>query len=276
MTTTDHELGASVGQWNALVRRARIGRDRKAAALVVSSYARANGTGIHCGVARVAVDLECSHRTARRYLAWLREVGLIELVRAGNRRRGHSDEYRLILGPDVLENIEVPDPAAYKLMCDEAQQRGRSSRDVTDGAVDNFYQGSSFVSHDLPQPDADQGSSLVSHENADQGSNEARSGVTLDDPPSSTYISQGRSTSQADDEDPRTDVAVGGSSAPRPPENTKRDHPPAVVVEIRPGASREPPHLSRRWSTRGQEAIAEATARVAARKAANQARKEAT
>jgi hypothetical protein len=252
VTTTTHELGATVGAWNAVVRRARIGRDRKAAALVVSSYARANGTGIHCGVARVAVDLECSHRTARRYLAWLREVGLVELVRAGNRRRGHSDEYRLILGPNILEDLDVPDPSTYREMC----------KDVGDA-----NHGSSRVSpDDESSPTTDQGSSLVSHDPRDQGSNEPRSGVSLNGRPSPTSISPTRSTSQADDEDLRTDVAVGGP----------RRSDPAVVVEIFPGASQEAPYRPPpRWSTRGQDAIAEAMAATAARRAAHQARKEA-
>src|SRR6187551_772209 len=108
-----HELGAKVGAWNALVRRARMSDRQKLAAFILSSYADPDGTGIHCGIARLAVDLGASYRTAQRYLAWLRDVGLIELVAEGNRRLRKSDVYRLILGPDVLENMEVLDPSAY-------------------------------------------------------------------------------------------------------------------------------------------------------------------
>jgi DNA-binding transcriptional ArsR family regulator len=249
--TEAHEIGATVGAWNALVRRARIGRDRKAAALVVSSYARANGTQIHCGVARLAVDLECSHRTARRYLAWLRDVGLVELVREGNRRRGHSDEYRLILRPDVLSNLQVPDPAVYMAM-------------VQDAGGPN--QGSPKVSHDdHASPTEDQGSSLVSHDDRDQGSNRLGSGVTLDDPPPTSTTSQGSSTSQADDEELRTDVAVGGG----------KTRGTAVVVELFPGAAQEPPYRPPPGATRAQAVVAEAMARRAAARAAH-AQKEAT
>lgn len=251
--TSNDDIGATVGQWNALIRRARIGRDRKAAALILSSYARANGTQIHCGVARLAVDMECSHRTARRYLAWLRAVGLIELVREGNRRRGHSDEYRLILRPDILETLDVPDPSQYASMC----------RDVNDAT----NQGTPKMTHDDHAPAAeDQGSLRMSHDDPDHGSNRLGLRVTLGDPSPSINTSQVRTTSQADAEDPRTDVAVGG---PAKPES-------GVVVELFPGASREAPYRTpaRRWSTRGQDSIAEATARCAAARDAH--RSEAT
>lgn len=123
MTSTAHELGASVGAWNAVIRRARVGREHKAAAFTMSSYARADGTRIHCGVARLAVDLGVSYSTAKRALGWMRKTGLIELVRVGNRRRNLSDEYRLILGPDVTEQIEVLDPAEHKRLTDGLRGR---------------------------------------------------------------------------------------------------------------------------------------------------------
>jgi len=107
------DYGASVGAWTSLVRRARLGPSRKAAALVVGSYANHDGTSIYCGGARLAVDLECSLATAKRHLTWLREVGLIERVRRANRRRGYADEYRLTFGPHLLEHIKLPSPTEY-------------------------------------------------------------------------------------------------------------------------------------------------------------------
>lgn len=98
----------------ALIRRARIGRDRKAAAMIIASYADSSGRSIYCGISRLALDLEVSYSTAKRYLKWLRDVQLIERVRKGNARRGQSDQYRLIFGPDLIEHIELPDPAEYE------------------------------------------------------------------------------------------------------------------------------------------------------------------
>lgn len=120
------DLGCKAGAWNALVRRARIGRERKLAALTVGSYADKNGRDIRCGVARLAVDCEIGYSTARRHLSWLRKVGLIEVTKKGNRRIGRADEYRLILGPDVLEHLDVPDPTVYMDMIEQVRESNRA------------------------------------------------------------------------------------------------------------------------------------------------------
>jgi DNA-binding transcriptional ArsR family regulator len=115
MSADDPEdYGAKPNTWNALVRRARIGIKLKAAALIVSTYASPSGRDVKCGVARLATDCEVSYSTARRYLAWMREVGLIELVRPGNHYRKRADEYRLIVGPDVHARLDIPESDEYR------------------------------------------------------------------------------------------------------------------------------------------------------------------
>lgn len=277
MTSAAHELGASVGAWNAVIRRARIGRERKAAALVVSSYARANGTGIHCGVARLAVDLEVSYSTARRYLAWLRDVGLIELVRAGNRHRNLSDEYRLVLGPDVMEHIEVLDPARHKALSDAMREGNRSgSRERTkrvaearqrtpEGPVDNGSSALTQMSAEGSGSDEGLRSPRASAETGVLRSFEATSALTQDERPSLRCISHTRSISPkpSDDGDPRAQLTL---QAPTPREE------PTPVVELFPGVSQEaryrPPP---RWSSSAMDAVAEATARRAQRRAEHHA-----
>jgi len=96
----DSRAPLSQGAWFALVRRARLPRDLKAAALVVGSYANADGSEVFCGIARLAVDLDCSYSTAQRLLRRLRELE-IEVVRKG-RKRGMSDEYRLVNGQTLV------------------------------------------------------------------------------------------------------------------------------------------------------------------------------
>jgi hypothetical protein len=256
--TEAHEKGISVGAWNALVRRARIGRDYKAACFVVSSYANTNGTHIHCGVARIAVDLEIGYSTARRYLAWMRKVGLIELVRAGNRRKNLSDEYRLILGPDVMEHIEVLDPADHKRLTDELRDANRTR--VKDYA-EKVDLRSAEVSAEEADPDGDLRSPKGSAKEVDQRSFEGRSALALGERPPRLYTFPKGSTSPADDEDLRTDVAVDAPG-------------PSVVVEIFPGASLEPPYVRPAGATRAQEVIADAIARRALARAAHA--KEAT
>lgn len=69
--------------------------------------------------------------------------------------------------------------------------------------------------------------------------------------------------------------AVDLSTDPHPPRVPEASADPPIVVEIFPGASQEAPYRQPpRWSTRGQEAVAQAQAAVAARKAAHRAHKE--
>ena len=124
------DYGASVNDWVNVVRRARLGRTTKFIALLLASRADADGTRIFPGVARLAVEAECDYRTARRALDRLRKAGLIEVARRGARRSGKSDEYRLILVPDLLERCDVPTPAAEQLVIQklaEQQHRAPSS-----------------------------------------------------------------------------------------------------------------------------------------------------
>ncbi|GII89709.1 hypothetical protein Ssi03_76990 [Sphaerisporangium siamense] len=125
-TDTGDDVGAKQGEWNDVVRRARIGREKKLAMLMLSSYANSDGTSIYCGVARLAVDCGVSYRTAGRYLAWAREVTLLQMVKRGNHRKGRSDEYRLILGHLVNEKVTIPDPDAYRKLVGEIASANRA------------------------------------------------------------------------------------------------------------------------------------------------------
>jgi DNA-binding transcriptional ArsR family regulator len=269
VTSNAHELGSSVGAWNAVVRRARIGRERKAAALVVSSYANADGTGIHCGVARLAVDLEVSYSTARRCLAWLREVGLIEVVRAGNRQRKNlADEYRLILGPDVLETDRSARPGRPQ------RPRRRPARGQPGG-----IQGSAMVTRNQPVDNSDCGSPKVTPDRAETaevcgssrvtpkvgsaGQIEVFCGSPMGEPPP-------RLCTSPKDLPPTTTTDDGGLGGLVTLEATRKsEEPRAAVVEIFPGATKGRPHRTPSRATHVRDAIAEASARVAARKAAH-------
>lgn len=123
---TGDDCGVSVNEWVNVVRRAQLGRTNKLVALVIASYADPDGTRIFPGVARLAVQAEVDHRTARRALAALRAVGLIEVARRGNRRGGKSDEYRLILADDLLERCDVPAPAAEQLVIQKLTEQQRN------------------------------------------------------------------------------------------------------------------------------------------------------
>jgi DNA-binding transcriptional ArsR family regulator len=126
-------------EWMQTVRRANIHPERKAACLIVATYAhvadrpdlgKVLGEGICPGVDRLALDLRRSVATARRHLEWMRDVGLIVLIRRGNRRRRQSDEYRLALSNDALAKAEIPDPDEYKELIGCAKQPDRDRHKV--------------------------------------------------------------------------------------------------------------------------------------------------
>jgi hypothetical protein len=277
-----HELGASVGTWNALVRRARMTDKQKLSALLISSYANPDGTGIRCGVARLAADLGASYATGRRYLAWLRNVGLIELVQAGNRRRQTADVYRLIIGPDVLEHLEVLDPEAHKALGEglreanrEASQQ-RAKRAAAEHqrspmqSAEPIDQRSPGVRVDEVPAEPEPTLNYLGVDNRDQRSNDPRSTLTLDEPPPPLRTSPvNTSLAKTPAADVRTDVAVAREAKPEEPEF-------GVVVEIRPGISQEARYRPRpRWAA-ATDAIAEASARRRAAEAAYRAQQEAT
>lgn len=258
-----HELGCQAGKWNALVRRARLTDRQKLAALTVGSYADSDGGGIHVGAARFGVDMGVSYRTARRYLAWLREVGLIELVRAGNRRRGWSDEYRLILGPDVLEHLEVPDPDKYEAMIEDLKL-------AKNGTARKPDQGSAKVTPDKSGPAEASGVSPTCPPiNPIRGQTGVDQGSAIGDPPPPITTSQERSTSQkTSGGDLRTEVAVEGDPEPEPEI--------ARVVELRPGITQEAPYVRPpRPQSFAQQNLAAAAARRRAAVAAYRAQQEA-
>jgi DNA-binding transcriptional ArsR family regulator len=246
-----HELGADLGAWNALVRRAQITDRQKLAALVVSSYADPDGTGIHCGVTRLAVDLRVSYRTAQRYLSWLRQVGLLELVREGNRRRRLSDEYRLIIGPDILEHFEVLDPDRYDEMRTDLRDARSAKRDQASPKND-AQSAPAFA-----PVESDQASPRLSYKDGDQASNSASSGVTQGVPPPSNITFPNRSTFPADDGDLGTDV-TGPRAKPDEDPNPDSSSPPKKCPDglssaTRPDGKPECPICRRRASRPGIE-----------------------
>lgn len=85
--------------WEQAIRDAKLGPTVTAVALVLSTYANADGTSIHPGEARVADGLGTSRSTVTRALQKLRGEEWLTKVRDGNSRTGQADEYRLSL-PD--------------------------------------------------------------------------------------------------------------------------------------------------------------------------------
>lgn len=121
------DYGAGVNDWVNVVRRARLAPTTKLVALTLASYADPDGTKVFPGVARLVVQCRIRFSTARAGLADLRHAGLIERVRRGNRRRGQSDEYRLILAADLLERVDVPTPDEERAEIEQVKERNVSA-----------------------------------------------------------------------------------------------------------------------------------------------------
>jgi hypothetical protein len=126
VSADDADFGVSLGKWFGVVRRARLDLKRKNVALVIGSYANTDGTSVKCGVARLAADCEMGFSTARRYLAWMRDAGLIELVKVGNRKSKRSDEYRLTVHPHTEKAINALAEDEYRELVDGMKATNRA------------------------------------------------------------------------------------------------------------------------------------------------------
>ena len=96
-------LPCDMFEWQRVVRRIEMQTTTKRLALVLSTYANADGSHVIPGTERLVLVTCTSKATVARHLDLLRGLGLIERVKQGNRHRGHSDEYRLTLPPNVLD-----------------------------------------------------------------------------------------------------------------------------------------------------------------------------
>lgn len=139
------EDSTTVRQWTDILRRLRFGKrvavgktgvagsTIKAVALAVATYADSDGSRVFPGLARIAVDLEIDYTTAKRAMAVLRDLGLLQLVRAGA-RRGRADEYRLALPADLLERLVVLSPSQYDLEVERIRSATRRTHPAGTGA----------------------------------------------------------------------------------------------------------------------------------------------
>ena len=250
LTTFDEvtDLGTTLGAWNAMIRRAQLTDEQKLMCLLVASYADNQGEDIHCGVVTLAVDSGRGYSTARRYLGWMRKVGLIELVKEGNRRKGLSDVYRLIVSPNLSQFVPVMDPDESQVAKDEMRAQNRlasstrthkakhrvdeplpltvdlrspnESAEATDSPVDGAVY-NHVDNPDLRSPWTSAGTAVVgtpsaltvvSAENGHLRSHSGSSALTQGEPPPPLYTSPKEHTSPTTtNEDLRTNAA--GSNA---------------------------------------------------------------
>lgn len=100
-------------EWERSLRRLTIGRPRKTVALMLATYADADGSNAHPGLDRLAADCESDERTIRRNLTHLVELGLLVRTFSGSRagRRQLADCYALTMPANVIAIGLTDDPA---------------------------------------------------------------------------------------------------------------------------------------------------------------------
>ncbi|WP_378735368.1 helix-turn-helix domain-containing protein [Nocardia brasiliensis] len=96
-------------EWERIARRVQMHSTTKYLALMMATYADADGSRIRPGVERLALVMCVSEKTVKRAFADLRALGLIERTKQGNRHRGLADEYRLTV-PSTLLDEALLDP----------------------------------------------------------------------------------------------------------------------------------------------------------------------
>ena len=111
--------------WVKLLKRARLGRTVKGAAMVLSTFADfETGRKVRPGTARLAHEAEISPELAGRVLAVLCAAGLLEKVG----KYGNTDEYRLIIAEDMSGRpgrVPIPDPVQHEQLIEKIRDRER-------------------------------------------------------------------------------------------------------------------------------------------------------
>ncbi|WP_043843768.1 helix-turn-helix domain-containing protein [Amycolatopsis taiwanensis] len=146
--------------WERLVMASQLPATTKLVAFVLRTHADPDGTRVKPGLPRLAVLTGLSYETVKRARQELVRAGLLALHKRGNRRRGHGDEYRLIIAEDLLERLQWRTPSEIDAAAAEISTR-RAEAEQTRRA--KKHQGSA----DSPET-TDQGSES-SPENPDQG-----------------------------------------------------------------------------------------------------------
>lgn len=250
---------AAPHEWFGLVKRARLGtshlgRERKRALLVFGTYAdtgkengQVPGEHVHCGVARLATDLEIGFSTAQRYLAWMRSTGLVELTAKGSYRLGLADEYRLTLPtPEQADELRILDPTAYKelvggkVRANKARHKPKVS-DLSQGEVRSCGQpsdggGDPGEALDLSQGEVQSAFRTSIPDGSDLSQGEVPPNLALTDPmfltepevvDLQTRVTHTRARSCGqEDFDQREAGGTAPPAAPIGPQRKPRNHPP--------------------------------------------------
>lgn len=216
----DDQESARWREWTNILGRVRFGKQKvngktvsattiKAVGMRLSVYGNPDGTRVRPGIARIAVDLESTHTTVRNCVTVLERVGLLRLVHPGTRVR--AAEYRLAIGAELMEVVDVWSPARHSLEIERVSEAYRGRAEGPENADPSGV-------GDEPETLTPEGSAIDpengpdDHRNADPSGTENPETLTPQGP--ETLTPQGSATShgprvgtdQPESEDPVADV----------------------------------------------------------------------
>jgi hypothetical protein len=131
----------------------------KAVAFAWSSHANPDGSNIYPGDATLAVESEVGLKAVKAIKAKMVELGLTMRTKAGARRLGQNDIYRLTLpvAPDLSELIEVLSPDGLRAAAVETYEKQRGVSRGSDGPLTTYVVDEVVQGPEDPQQTAVQG-----------------------------------------------------------------------------------------------------------------------
>lgn len=225
-------MGGAVrlSEWLSVVRRARLGRTVKGVAFALATRANNDGTGLFTGIARLSVEAEVSPKVMKTAMRTLREVGLIELVRA-SRGRGESNEYCLTIPEDG--QINVPTPATHELEIARVADSLRGKWKSDDALRCRYYpagdgdlRGSSDTAGE-PEPEEPAG---YLGDGSDPPAGYLRDNLRGSCDPATSPIPRQVTTTSPSSEDARTDLTVSRARGSQPEQISEAETPRLRLV----------------------------------------------
>ncbi|WP_280244981.1 hypothetical protein [Nocardia abscessus] len=90
-------------EWERWIRRLILPPGVKYTALMAITYGDLDGSRVFPGVEKLALVMNVGTASVKRHMRVLRETGLIQRVKQGNRHAEETDEYRITLPSNLLD-----------------------------------------------------------------------------------------------------------------------------------------------------------------------------
>jgi hypothetical protein len=135
-------------EWERIVRRLELPMRLKFTAMMVATYADADGSRVRPGVEVLASVTAQGASTVRKHLSALQEYGLLALVSRGGGRagRGKAAEYQLTVPVDLLERVPMLPMGERRLSAVPDSPLAQGSAESAGGTVSPLSQGSGETS----------------------------------------------------------------------------------------------------------------------------------